>query len=81
MYREAEKQIIMVHSIEVTVEGDFGAPGERARNVIYRARVAARASDEAIRTLRQQTDQVAEIQNTLRSATAVTLIQIETVSV
>jgi uncharacterized OsmC-like protein len=81
IYREAEKQNILVHSVEVTVEGDFGAPGEPARNVIYRARVAARASDEAIRSLMQQTDQVAEIQNTLRSATPVTLTQIETVSV
>jgi hypothetical protein len=49
--------------------------------VSYRARVTARASDEAIRSLMQQTDQVAEIQNTLRSATPVTLTQIETVSV
>jgi organic hydroperoxide reductase OsmC/OhrA len=81
IYREAEKQNILVHSVEVTVEGDFGSPGEPARNVSYRARVAARASEEAIRSLMQQTDQVAEIQNTLRSATPVTLAQIETVSV
>jgi hypothetical protein len=70
-----------VHSVEVTVEGDFGAPGEPARNVIYRARVTARASDEAIRSLMQQTDQVAEIQNTLRSATPIILTQIETDSI
>jgi organic hydroperoxide reductase OsmC/OhrA len=81
IYREAEKQNILVHSVEVTVEGDFGAPGEPARNMSYRARVTARASDEEIRSLMQQTDQVAEIQNTLRSATPVTLTQIETVSV
>ena len=46
IYREAEKQNIPVHSVEVTVEGDFGAPGEPARNVAYRARVTAQASDD-----------------------------------
>jgi organic hydroperoxide reductase OsmC/OhrA len=81
IYREAEKQNIEVHSVEVTVDGDFGAPGEPARNVTYRARVAARASDEAIRSLMQHTDQLAEIQNTLRSATPVTLTGIDAVSV
>jgi organic hydroperoxide reductase OsmC/OhrA len=81
IYREAEKQNILVHSVEVTVEGDFGAPGDPARNVTYRARVTASASDDAIRSLMQQTDQVAEIQNTLRSATPVILTQIEIVSV
>ena len=80
VYREAEKQHIRIQSVEVTVEGDFGAPGEPARNVVYRARVTAQASEDAIRSLMQQTDQVAEIQNTLRSATPVTLIQIEAVS-
>ena len=81
IYREAEKQNILVDSVEVTVEGDFGAPGEPARNVTYRARVAARASEEVIRSLMQHTDQVAEIQNTLRGATSVSLTQIHAVSV
>ena len=81
IYREAEKQNIHVQSVEVTVEGDFGAPGEPARNVTYRARVTAQASDEEIRSLMQHTDQVAEIQNTLRSATPVILTEIHAVSV
>jgi uncharacterized OsmC-like protein len=81
IYREAEKNNIRIQSVEVMVEGDFEAPGEPARNVVYRARVAAEASEEAIRSVMQQTDRVAEIQNTLRSATAVTLTQIDTVSI
>ena len=81
IYRQADLQNIPVHSVEVTVEGDFGAPGEPARNVVYRARVTARASDQAIRSLMQQTDQLAEIQNTLRVATPVTLTQMDTVSI
>ena len=81
VYREAEKQGIPVQSVDVSVEGDFGEPGEPARNVVYRARVTARASQEEIRSLIQHTDQVTEIQNTLRSATPVILTKIEAVSV
>jgi uncharacterized OsmC-like protein len=81
IYREAEKQQIRVHSVEVTVEGDFHMAGEPAQNVVYRARVTAEASDEAIRKLMLQTDQVSEIQNTLRHATSVTLVEVETVSI
>ncbi len=39
IYREAAKRNIKVERVEVTVEGDFGAEGEPARNVTYRARV------------------------------------------
>lgn len=81
IYREAEKRNIRVQRVEVTVEGDFGAPGEPAENVVYRARVTAHGDEEAIRALMQYTDQVAEIQNTLRRATPVTLTQLEVISV
>jgi organic hydroperoxide reductase OsmC/OhrA len=81
LYREAGRLGIPVQSVDVTVEGDFAGPGDPARNVTYRARVTAQASAEAIRSLIQHTDRVAEIQNTLRSATPVTLVQIEAVSI
>lgn len=77
IYREAEKRNIKVRSVEVTVEGEFV---ESAQNVTYRARVSAEASEHEIKSLMQHTDQIAEIQNTLRSATSVTLTQIEAVS-
>ena len=66
IYREAVKRSLKVLNVEVDVEGDFGAEGEPATNVTYRARVTAQASEEEIRELRNHTDQVAEIQNTLR---------------
>jgi organic hydroperoxide reductase OsmC/OhrA len=81
LYREAEKQKIQVLGVEVTVEGEFGGPGEPAQNVVYRARVTASAAEEEIRALMQHTDRVAEIQNTLRAATAVSLAQVETIPV
>lgn len=73
IYREAAKRNIVVESVQVQVEGDFGAEGEPARNIVYHARVASGASRDEIRELIRHTDQVAEIQNTLRSGVPVTL--------
>lgn len=81
IYREAAKRDIQVEMVEVEVQGEFGAEGEPARNVTYHARVTARAGAEAIRELMRQTDRVAEIQNTLRSATPVTLGGLEVVTI
>ncbi len=73
IYREAAKRGIQVERVEVEVAGDFGAEGEPAKNVTYQAKVTAQASEEAVRELMKYTDQVAEIQNTLRVGTPVTL--------
>jgi uncharacterized OsmC-like protein len=73
IYREAAKRGLKVEQVEVEVEGDFGAEGEPARDVNYRAKVTAQASEAEIRTLMSETDRVAEIQNTLRAETPVTL--------
>ena len=77
IYREAAKRGIEVVGVEVEVEGDFGAEGEPAQNVTYRAKVRAKASEADIRALMQHTDQVAEIQNSLRVETPVQLSQID----
>jgi organic hydroperoxide reductase OsmC/OhrA len=80
IYREAAKRGIEVQAVEVAVDGAFGAEGEPATAVTYRARVVAHASDAEIRALMAHTDTVAEIQNTLRAVTPVTLGTVETVS-
>jgi organic hydroperoxide reductase OsmC/OhrA len=80
IYREAVKRNIVVASVEVAVEGDFEAEGAPAENVTYSAKVSAKASDAEIRALMMATDRVAEIQNTVRTATTVTLDTIETVA-
>lgn len=77
IYREAAKRNIQVERVEVEVEGDFGAEGEPARNVTYKAEVQARGTEEEIRELMEHTDTVAEIQNTLRVGTEVKLGGIE----
>jgi len=81
LYREAAKRGIRVEGVEVEVEGEFGVEGERAKNVTYRAKVIAAASEEAVRDLMQHADTVAEIQNTLRAGISVTLNEVEVVSV
>lgn len=79
IYREAVKRNIKVERVEVDVEGDFGAEGQPARNVTYRARVFAQASEDEVRDLMRFTDTVAEIQNTLRIQTPIVLTGIEAV--
>lgn len=80
IYREAAKRSITVTGVEVTVEGNFGKEGEPASNITYNAKVEADASESEIIALLKHTDTVAEIQNTLRNATAVTLSHIEATS-
>jgi organic hydroperoxide reductase OsmC/OhrA len=81
VYREAAKRGIQVTRVEVEVEGQFGAEGEPATHVTYRAKVVARAAEAEIRELMQHADTLAEIQNTLRVQTPVTLDHIEAVVV
>lgn len=77
IYREATKRGIAVEQVDVEVEAEFGAEGEPARGIAYHAKVAARAPLEEIHRLMQETDRVAEIQNTLRAATQITLSKME----
>ncbi len=81
LYREAAKRGITVEQVAVEVAGQFGTAGEPATSVTYRARVTAHASEAEIRDLMQQTDTLAEIQNTLRVPTPVNLDRIEAVSI
>ena len=71
IYREAAARAIEVLHVEVHVDAEFGAPGEPARAVRYRADVTAHASEQDIRALMLHTDTVAEIQNTVRRGVAV----------
>lgn len=81
IYREAAKRKIKVKRVEVEVDGDFGVEGEPAKNVTYRAKVHAQASEDEIRELMKFADTVAEIQNTLRVETPVMLSEINAVKI
>ena len=80
LYREAAKRNIKVEKVEVEVNGDFGAEGEPAKNMTYRAKIHAKGTEEEIRALMEYTDTVAEIQNTLRTLTQVSLGKIEVIT-
>jgi organic hydroperoxide reductase OsmC/OhrA len=67
LYREAAKAGIALENVEVTVEGEFGGPGEATKSIRYSARVDSGADPERVRELLRYTDGVAEIQKTVRS--------------
>jgi len=74
IYREATIRGIEVEAVEVTVECEFeGSPGCIAENVTYQATVTSNADEQSVRELIKHTDTVAEIHNSLRVATPVTL--------
>jgi uncharacterized OsmC-like protein len=81
IYREAAKRDITVEAVEVEVNGEFGGVGEPATNVTYRVTVKAKATEDEIRSLMQFTDGVAEIQNTLRVETRVTLESAQAIAI
>jgi uncharacterized OsmC-like protein len=73
LYREAKKRNIAIEQVEVEVSGEFGAEGEGAKHITYSAWVTADAPEAEIADLMRHTDTVAEIHNTLRSASPVVL--------
>lgn len=74
IYREAAKRKMDIHSIDVTVDGKFGKEGEPGSEINYKALVIApEHSQEEINDLIHYVDRIAEIHNTLRKGTSVTL--------
>jgi uncharacterized OsmC-like protein len=74
LYREAARRQIAVQGVDVEVTGAFEGPGEPARDVRYRVRVHSNAPASAIEELVRATDELAEIQNTLRTGCPVRLV-------
>ncbi len=79
IYREAARRGIRVERVEVDVSGDFEREGGAGTNITYRARIKADAGREAILDLMRHTDGVAEIQNTLRAASPVELVDCDVI--
>lgn len=73
VYREAAKRNLKINSVEVNVAGEFGAEGESGRNIQYQVKIDADVEQELIKELITYVDKVAEIHNTLRVGTPVTL--------
>jgi organic hydroperoxide reductase OsmC/OhrA len=77
VYREAARLGIEISRVQVEVHGEFGGPGDSARNIEYRAFVDSSAPREDVLALLRHTDTVAEIHNTLRQASTVVLAECE----
>jgi uncharacterized OsmC-like protein len=80
VYREASKFGVKVQGIEVEVIGDFQSPGLPAQEIQYRVKLFSDSPSEDIQQLLKHTDEIAEIQQTVRRLTPVILDGIEIVS-
>lgn len=74
LYREAAKRNIELTKVQVEASGEFGQAGEPGFNITYQAQIEGKASDDVLQELKEHTDQVAEIQNTLREGVKVKLL-------
>ena len=81
IFREAAKLGMVIKSVQVDVQADWGGDPVRAQNVTYSTRIEAEASIQDILALIEQTDQVAEIPNSLRLGTPVMLTEAQAFSV
>jgi uncharacterized OsmC-like protein len=73
IYREATERQMGIKSVQVNVSGEFGSEGKPGFNIQYEAKVDSDATEEEIKNLILYVDQVAEVHNTLRVGTPVTL--------
>lgn len=73
LFREAAKRGMTINSVHVDVEADWGGEPVRAQHVTFTPRVEAQASEAEILALIEETDRLAEIPNSLRLGTPVTL--------
>lgn len=80
VYREAARMGIEVADIDVQCSSEFAAEGAAASDVVYSAKISAKASEARIRELAEKVDALAEIHNTVRAAIPVRLGPVEVVS-
>jgi len=73
LYREAPTFGIALDRVRVTVRGDFSGDPPVSEAVEYEVELAGDASEEKLRELVDHVDRIAEIPNSLRGGTAVTL--------
>lgn len=71
LYREAARLGLAIEGVEVEASAEFAGVGLAASNVSYRARVQSAEPEARIEQLLRETDAVAEIHNTIRTAPAV----------
>ena len=73
LYREAPGFGITLEQVRVTVRGDFNGDPPVSEAVQYEVELSGDAPEERLRELVEHVDRVAEIPNSLRGGTAVSL--------
>ena len=73
LYREAARRDLVLTSVRVRVDSDYGGDPPVSGEIVYDVEVEGEASDEELSDLVAHVDRIAEIPNSLRAATAVTL--------
>ncbi|HLO59302.1 MAG TPA: OsmC family protein [Bacteroidales bacterium] len=74
IYREAARREMEISAVEVIVRGEFGREGEPASNIMYEAKVQSPGSTyDEIASLIRDVDRIAEVHNTLRQSTHISL--------
>jgi len=73
LFREAGRLGIVLDEVEVAVSADFPGIGLAAENVRYSARIKSDAGQDQLSELLAMTDRIAEVHNTIRTGTSVTL--------
>jgi uncharacterized OsmC-like protein len=81
LFREAAKLGMVVKSVQVDVQADWGGDPVRAQHITYSTCIEAEVSEAEILALIAQTDRVAEIPNSLRLGTPVTLAEAQAIPV
>lgn len=73
LFREARAAGIELSSVRVKVSGDFAGEPAVSDEIRYEVQVAGNATEDRLRALVDQVDEIAEIPNSLRQGTQVRL--------
>lgn len=80
LFREAKRLNVEIKNVHIDVESDWGGEPVRATNLSFAVRVEGRSPRNQIEDLIRHVDQVAEIPNSLRVGTQVSLRSYEIVT-
>jgi putative redox protein len=75
LYREAAGRGITLRDVEITVDGDFPARGSPSTPVEVRLSVSGDATEPELAALVDEVDRIAEIPNSIRGTTPVTIVE------
>ena len=78
IFREAAKEGITIHQVKVRVRSDYEGDPPVSTPIEYEVEITGEAGSADIERLVRHTDRVAEIPNSLRGGTAVTLTEVIT---